>query len=161
MHIRLAVENDKSNYLELVEKLSRFSRGNHAEECIIDDYKLVLNAIKQRAESRFDRVDDNIQIFVVENENIIIGYAVGEIFEESMNSDNGTGRMGLFDELYLDEVAQGHGLGQKLLDNVMEWFQEKDIKRVKLHAYSWNENAIKMYERNGFKEYAVSYEKFL
>lgn len=39
--------------------------------------------------------------------------------------------------------------------------KEKGVNRVKLHAYSWNNNAKKIYERNGFKEYAVSYEKFI
>ena len=62
------------------------------------------------------------------------------------------------DELYLDAKARGHGLGQKLLDETMRWFESKGISRVKLHAYAWNETAKALYERNGFKEYAVSYE---
>ena len=39
--------------------------------------------------------------------------------------------------------------------------KENRISRVKLHAYSWNDNAKKLYERNGFREYAISYETFI
>jgi len=39
--------------------------------------------------------------------------------------------------------------------------KEQRVNRVKLHAYSGNNNAKKIYEQNGFKEYVVSYEKFI
>ena len=76
-------------------------------------------------------------------------------------AENGTGIMGLFDELYIDDMARGAGLGQNLLDETMKWMKEQGINRVKLHAYSWNDNAKRLYERNGFKEYVVSYEAFI
>lgn len=104
MIIRLAVESDKKEYLRMVEKLSCFNRENHAKECIVDDYKIVLRAIKEKAEDRFESNDENVQIFVWENDSQIVGYAVGEIYHENMINDNGTGDIGLFDELYLDEV---------------------------------------------------------
>ena len=44
------------------------------------------------------------------------------------------------------EEARGHGLGQKLLEECLKWMKENGIKRVKLHAYSWNTSAKKLYE---------------
>jgi len=76
-------------------------------------------------------------------------------------ADNGTGRMGLFDELFVDAVARGLGVGQKLLDKTISWMKEKGINRIKLHAYSWNNQAKRLYEKKGFREYAVSYEIFM
>jgi len=49
----------------------------------------------------------------------LIGYALGKIYEENLGADNGTGQIGLFDELYLNSEARGHGVGQKLLDEAM------------------------------------------
>ncbi|TCL62079.1 acetyltransferase (GNAT) family protein [Hydrogenispora ethanolica] len=69
--------------------------------------------------------------------------------------------MGLCDELYLNERARGLGIGKRLLDEVLRWMKERGIARVKLHAYSWNRRAQKIYEMCGFEEYAVSYEKFI
>lgn len=161
MKIRLAEARDKIEYLKFVENLSKFNRRNHCKESTKDDYSKVLSAIKERAESRFDAKDENIRILVAECDGELVGYAVGEIYEEGLTNDNGTGRMGLFDELYLDEKARGQGMGQKLLDEIIDWFRENDISRIKLHAYSWNKKAIDMYKRNGFNEYAVSYEKFI
>ncbi|WP_408608995.1 hypothetical protein [Alkaliphilus pronyensis] len=38
------------------------------------------------------------------------------MYEEDAAAENGTGTMGLFDELYINEIARGVGLGQKLID---------------------------------------------
>ncbi|GAB6154270.1 hypothetical protein JCM17380_30200 [Desulfosporosinus burensis] len=35
------------------------------------------------------------------------------------------------------------------------------LSEYKLHAYSWNNKARRLYEKNGFRDYAVSYEIFL
>lgn len=161
MKIRDIEEKDRDDYLRLVIELSKFNRAHHPLECKNDDYEMVLSAIKENAEKRLDHKSDGVKILVVEGEIGLIGYAVGEIYEENATSDNGTGKMGLFDELYLDDRARGLGLGQMLLDQIMAWFKSHDINRVKLHAYSWNEHAKKMYAHNGFNEYAVSYERFL
>jgi len=161
VNIREAKIKDKDSFLFLVEKLSRFNREKHDIQCKGDDYVLVLREIGIRAAERFEKAGENIRILVVEQEGKLIGYALGEIYRENPASDNGTGKIGLLDELYLDEAARGKGLGQQLIDELMQWFESKEIKRVKLHAYSWNEQAAALYEKNGFKPYAVSYEKFL
>ena len=90
-----------------------------------------------------------------------VGYALGTIFQEAETADNGAGRIGLFDELFVEDIARGVGVGQKLLNETMKWMKENRISRVKLHAYSWNNNAKRLYERNGFSEYSVSYDIFI
>ena len=46
--------------------------------------------------------------------------------------------------------------------NIPFWrVRQKHPNRINLHAYSWNNNAKRLYERNGFNEYAVSYETFI
>lgn len=159
--IRQAVDNDKNTFINFVMRLSEFNRSNHDNVCKYDDYQAVLNALKKKAEETFNNRNEDILILIAELENKPVGYALGRIFEQDDIADNGTGLMGLFDELFVDDTARGFGVGQKLLDEIMMWMKEKEINRVKLHAYSWNNNAKKIYERNGFKEYVVSYEKFI
>lgn len=83
------------------------------------------------------------------------------IFEEDETADNGTGRMGLLDELYVEDLERGMGLGQKLMDEAMLWIKKQGINRVNLNVYTWNESAIKFYEKNGFATYVLGMEKYI
>ncbi len=159
--IRKAIDSDKSFFVDFAVKLSEFNRSKHDQRCKYDDYQLVVTAIQEKAEETFCNRDEETLILIVELNGKPVGYSLGRIYEEDKTADNGTGKTGLFDELFLGKSARGFGLGQRLIDETIKWFKEKGIKRVKLHAYSWNNSAKKLYERNGFSEYAVSYEKFI
>jgi GNAT superfamily N-acetyltransferase len=161
MKIRPATADDKYEFVELTIRLSQFNRSNHLENSKYDDFRDVLIAIREKAKETFEHRDENVRIIVVEYKKKLIGYALGKIDIEDESADNGTGMIGLFDDIYIDPEARGHGLGQKLLHEMMIWFKSKRINRVKLHAYSWNLKAKELYEKNGFNEYAVSYEKFI
>lgn len=161
VEIRQAVDADRDIFIDYAIKLSNFNRNNHNIESKYDDYELVINSITKHAQETFNIRNENTLILIAEIDGEPAGYALGRIFEESETADNGTGRMGLFDELFVDDKARGLGLGQKLLDETIKWMKEQGINRIKLHAYSWNAHAKRIYERNGFKEYAVSYETFI
>lgn len=161
VEIRKAVDGDRDIFIDFAVKLSNFNRNNHNSECKYDNYELVINSIIRNAQEKFDSRNEDTSILIAELEGKPVGYALGRIFEEDETADNGTGRMGLFDELFLDDTARGLGMGQKLFDETINWMKEKRINRIKLHAYFWNNNAKRLYERNGFREYAVSYEKFI
>jgi len=161
VNIRKAVESDKNIIIDYAVKLSTFNRNNHNSQCKYDDYKSVIKSIQKNTEETFNNINENIIILIAELEGNPVGYVLGRIFEENETSDNGTGRIGLLDELFVNDTARGFGLGQKLIDETIMWMKEKKIKRIKLHAYSWNNNAKRLYERNGFSEYAVSYETFV
>lgn len=159
--IRKALEEDRDTFVSYVEKLSRYNRSKHSDECKYDDYEAALAAIREKAEVTFLQRNEDTLILIAEINGRSAGYALGRIYEEDGTADNGTGRIGLFDELYVEEHARGCGLGRRLIDEVTGWMKEKGIRRMKLHAYSWNAQAISLYEYLGFKEYAVSYEKFI
>ncbi|KUO53501.1 MAG: hypothetical protein APF76_11870 [Desulfitibacter sp. BRH_c19] len=159
--IRRAVESDKDIFVGFTVKLGKFNRSNLNNECKYDDFESVLNSIQRKAEEIFNNRNEDTLILIAELKNIPVGYALGRILKQDETADNGTGTMGLFDEVFVDDTARGLGLGQKLLDETMKWMKERGIDRVKLHAYSWNNNAKELYQRNGFKEYAVSYEMFI
>lgn len=159
--IRRALDKDINVFTDFVLQLSRFNRSNHKTECKYDDYELVRDSIRERAEETFCKRNENTLILIAEVDGVPMGYALGRIYEEEKTADNGTGLVGLFDELFVDDRARGLGIGKRLIDEVTLWMKEEGISRIKLHAYSWNENAKKLYEKYGFREYAVSYEKFI
>jgi GNAT superfamily N-acetyltransferase len=159
--IRQAKVDDKSTYVDLAVKLSKFNRENHDEKCKYDDFEQVIRAIRNNAEQTFDNMNGSILILIAELEDKPVGYALGRIFQQDEAADNGTGLMGLLDELFIENEARGFGLGSRLIDEVISWMKVKGVTRVKLHSYSWNNNARKLYEQKGFCEYVVSYEKFL
>jgi GNAT superfamily N-acetyltransferase len=159
--IRPALDSDKDSFIDFTVKLSKFNRNNHNSECKYDNYETIAELIKNKAEETFDNRNVNTLILIAELEGNPVGYALGRIYREDETADNGTGKIGLVDELFLEDIARGFGLGQRLLDETIKWIKQNNINRVKLHAYSWNSNAKKLYEKNGFKEYAVSYERFI
>lgn len=159
--IREAIFEDKPFFIEKAMSLASFNREHHCKECRYDDFNRVLDAIKNKAGETFNNRDDDVLILIAILNNKPAGYALGRIYREAATADNGTGRMGLFDELYVEETARGFKLGQQLTEGVMTWMKSKGIHRVKLHAYSWNTTARKLYERNGFIEYTSSFEKFI
>ena len=161
VEIRQAVDSDKDIFIDFAVQLSKFNRNNHNSECKYDNYEFVINSVKRNAQVTFNSRNEDTSILIAELEGKSVGYALGRVIEEDETADNGTGRIGLFDELFLDETARGIGLGQKLLDETIKWMKKKKINRIKLHAYSWNNNAKRLYERNGFREYALSYETYI
>ena len=161
LSIRKAENGDKEVFVDFALKLSVFTRGNHDEQCKYDDYANILKAIRKKAEETFLNRNDNTLILIAELGESPVGYLLGRIFQEEVTADNGTGRMGLLDELYIEKSAIGNGLGQKLIDEMMSWMKEKGIYRVKLQVYAWNQSAIKIYENNGFAPYVLGMEKYL
>ena len=57
--------------------------------------------------------------------------------------------------MYVSESQQRKGIGYKLVNTVIEYVKElKDIELVTLSVESENYNAIKLYEKLGFKKFA-------
>lgn len=97
--IRTIAESDKQIFLELTEKLAVYNRNRHSESCRNDDFNTVLDAIKKQAEKTFTTRDESIIILIAELEQKPVGYALGKIIQQEVTADNGTGAVGLFDEL--------------------------------------------------------------
>ncbi|HAM63725.1 MAG: hypothetical protein A2Y20_06710 [Firmicutes bacterium GWF2_51_9] len=161
LKIRRAVDEDLDVFVSFAVALSRFNRAHHADECKYDDDRTVFDAIAKSSREFFESRDDASLILIAESETIPVGYAVGKILIQDPRADNGTGRYGLIDDLFVMEEARGLGLGKKFMEELHTWFTQNDIHRIKLHAYAWNKAAIAIYERNGFTPYVISLEKFI
>lgn len=55
------------------------------------------------------------------------------------------------DDLIVEKSFQGQGLGQKLLLWGMNHIKEQGYEEIILHVAKWNQNAVKLYLKNGFR----------
>lgn len=55
------------------------------------------------------------------------------------------------DDLIVNSKYQGKGYGKKLLFYAINKMQTMGINTIKLYVAKWNEKAVKLYEKNGFK----------
>lgn len=161
LNIKQANQSDKECFIHLSLQLCKFNRSNHKNECLYDNFEAVQKKVQKKAEEIFDYRNNDILILIAELNNEPVGYALSRLFIQDETADNGTGLMGFLDELFILDKVRGNGIGQKLIDQTIMWMKEKGIHRIKLHAYSWNHFAAKLYERNNFEPYVVSYEKFI
>lgn len=60
-----------------------------------------------------------------------------------------TGRAIYLDDLYVLEHYRGHGIGNRLLDEVIEIAKREKCKKVKWQVSNWNEKAIAFYKMRG------------
>ena len=67
--------------------------------------------------------------------------------------------------LYVDMEYRRKGLGQRLLDKVVEFCKSKNYKKIILGTLPEMKEAMGLYEKNGFKEFkrdkGVYFEKIL
>jgi ribosomal protein S18 acetylase RimI-like enzyme len=54
--------------------------------------------------------------------------------------------------MFVDERFRGQGVGTALLDRLLDWAREKNIRSLSLHVFPHNARAIALYKRAGFTE---------
>ncbi len=86
--------------------------------------------------------DKDIEFYFLKLESVPVGY-VKLISHSSKVLE--------LEKLYLIEGHKGQGLGQELFNFVKARAQQQGFKAIKLSVYEQNLEAIKFYQRNGFK----------
>ena len=146
MEIRKARKEDMKAVQDLRYKLSKYEKDiglNIAvpEWCYTEvgekDYNYFLN-------KQF--------IYVAEEDEKIIGFITGEILSKK---EWYTVQLGTINNLYVLEDYRHKGIGKQLMQTMMNSFIEKGIETFELYAFSNNVDALKFYEKLGFKKYNV------
>ena len=91
-------------------------------------------------------------IYVAEDNQKIVGFITGEILSKK---EWYTVQLGTINNLFVLEEYRGKGIGKKLMETMMDAFKEKGINNFELYALNNNENALKFYEKLGFRKYNV------
>ena len=96
------------------------------------------------------------KIFVAKKEGEVVGFVQGVIIEHNTGDDeiydlsHSPGKEGWIGLLYVRPEYRGQKIGQELLDRIKEYFTNAKCTSIKLLVLSDNENAIKIYRKNGF-----------
>ncbi len=93
------------------------------------------------------------KIFVAEDTETekIVGYISGWIEQKAPIYHNR--EYGYLSNIYVKETHRGQGIAKMLIDTLIYWFNQKNIKHVELTVDVRNPAAINAFEKQGFKEF--------
>ncbi len=92
---------------------------------------------------------ENYNLYVAENEKIIGVVEVINIMEENKMHRNR--KYALIDKLVVDEGYRGLGIGNKLIEYAEKEIKSMGIDEVELYVWEFNEGALNLYEKKGYK----------
>jgi len=131
--IREAIAKDMQYVLELIKELASFEKEANAVEVTADD--LVCDGFG--AEKLF-------HCFVAEHNSKIVGMAL--IYSRY---STWKGPIIHLEDLVVSETMRGTGLGTALLNEVVKYCAQQDVKRISWEVLDWNEPAIAFYKKKG------------
>ncbi len=94
----------------------------------------------------------NETIFVIDDNEKIIGYAITQFKDKATKAI-------WIDEIVIDLNYQNKGYGKILIDEICKYARQAKCVRVELSCWSFNSDAIEFYNKLGFIQQKVIYEK--
>lgn len=91
--------------------------------------------------------DKDHSCFIAEVEGKAVGYV---IVSSVTNLYRAVNPICEIDNMYVEEAYRRHGVGKLLMQCVKDWAKEHNAKRIRVGAFTQNENALAFYESNGF-----------
>ena len=147
MNIRIANDNDiDSNFLKLYIEGFKMHYENRKDIFIAKTdeelKKELINVLKNPEKI----------VLVVEIENVIIGYV------EFKYSTKAT-KCIFIDQIFIDNDYKRKGYGRILIEEVIKFAKGNNCKRIELNCWSFNEDALKFYQKIGFMQQRIIFEK--
>lgn len=133
--IRNATKHDMSAVLELIVELAVFEEEPDAVEVTTES--LIADGFGTHPA---------FKCFVAEVDGKVVGAAV--VYNRF---STWKGKILHLEDLIVNQKMRGHGIGSALLDEVVKHGYNLGAKRINWEVISWNEGAIKLYERKGAK----------
>ncbi len=104
-----------------------------------------VSSISENSEEWFSKKIDN-SIFVADENNEIIGWAaLSPVSDRCVYG--GVGEV----SVYVKSSAQGKGLGNKLLNKLIEFAEQNNVWTLQAGIFPENETSIKLHEKCGFR----------
>jgi ribosomal protein S18 acetylase RimI-like enzyme len=86
----------------------------------------------------------------------VIGYSISEI---QYIPSSKIGRCGYINHLHVAKDYRRQGIGEKMYNEIITWFQKKDIKVVELQLTTKNEVAYNFWRKLGYKDLQLTWYK--
>lgn len=104
----------------------------------------------------FNNLIHNKEIFIAKLQEKIIGYVIFSIKEKDNPSMRYRKQLNI-EAICVDESCRGNGIGTQLLEHIKNIGKEQGCTDMYLTVNQENENAIKVYEKFGFKVKNIAY----
>lgn len=154
MNIRTATLNDIEQIVPLLIALDEL----HAKM-----YPTVFDESKIKEDIRQSFLLENINtpnnlFLIAESEKNIVGIVHCYIQETKNHPIKKDKKVAVLSDLYVDENYRNKGIAQQLINKVLETIKENWIVNdVVLNVFNENQEAIKLYEKSGFKKQFIRY----
>jgi GNAT superfamily N-acetyltransferase len=133
--IRTASINDMPRVLNLIKELAHFEKEEHEVEVTVNDLKNDGFGPRPAFKCFVAEVDEQV-------EGIALVY---------MRYSTWKGVILHLEDLIVSQKMRGTGVGTALLDEVVKYGYELNVKRICWEVLDWNEEAISFYEKKGAK----------
>ena len=105
--------------------------------------------------------DENKMLLIYEEENRIISYAMLEVVDKPETSYRFAIKFLEIHELGVLEDCHNKGIGKQMMNKIKEIAKENNLNQIQLDCWSFNENALKFYNKQEFKTYREYFRYFL
>jgi GNAT superfamily N-acetyltransferase len=145
--VRLARSEDLARLRELWDALYEHQTAHGMR------IRLPQNAFAAWVSSIEPVLDRFAVVTVAELEGELMGFVAGRT--RMLPAFFGSGHVGFIGEVFVVATMRSQGIGEALLRRALEWFEERGILRIELQVVSDNPDALRFYERLGWKRELV------
>jgi GNAT superfamily N-acetyltransferase len=89
-------------------------------------------------------------VVVAELNGEIVGFVAGRI--RTLPPYFGAATIGAISEVFVSDQYRSRGIGQRLLEFALKWFEDQQITRVELQVVAGNPDGIRFYRQLGWHE---------
>ena len=150
--IKALTDKDYGSYNRLFEQVDLIHREAHPEY-----FKKSETVFRSKSYYQKHLIDPSVLLLGAFSEaGELMGLVHAVIKEHPQTELHVTGKFVLLDNLVVDEMYRGKGIGKRLYDQTLLWGKENKAAEIQLKVYDFNESAIEFYRKRGFEQVSVS-----
>lgn len=143
MKVRAGVKKDLAQITNLRLEFALFEQEYLPGSAIKNN-----NLLKEETKELLSKNDT--KFLVVEEQDKILGYLNFFIYPEFKDKI-------FIGELYVDSAQRKQGIGQLLIEVLLDWARKNKKKTLRLNISKLNTQALDFFNKNGFKEVSSDY----
>ena len=151
--IKKATSRDILGIIEMIEQICDY-------HCNFDKYYKPFAKYDNLEKEVLGSLEDkNTIVLLAKLDKKIIGYCVGGV--DSAPNYAPKIKIGYIYTVIISDKYRGRGVGKKILDELMKWFEDKKIKNIELEVDARNKLGIDFWKNNNFFTYRLKMRRDL
>ncbi len=145
--IRKAEPRDLTAIVEMARAMADYHHS-------LDAYYKTSASYKNLEEDLAEEFEDkDSALLIAEEDRKIIGYFRGMIEPAPMYL--APKKIGVVYDLFIKPEYRGKGVGKKIFQAALGWFQDRNVKNIELNVDARNEPGKNFWKQHGFSEYKI------